>query len=196
MNDKADRIEDGLMGEDSKTSEVAVEGGEVAGVEDSPLMAAQFEELKARAAKAEEHWDRLLRTQADLENYRKRAARERQDAILSAQAALLGRLLPALDSFDRALEVARAGEGVNLEALRTGLELAYGQLKTALTESGMEEIEAVQRVFDPNVHEALSQQESAEVPEGHVVQQLRKGYRLKERLLRPASVIVAKKSAS
>jgi molecular chaperone GrpE len=196
MNDKADRVEDGLMGEDSKTSEVAVEGGEVAGVEDSPLMAAQFEELKARAAKAEEHWDRLLRTQADLENYRKRAARERQDAILSAQAALLGRLLPALDSFDRALEVARAGEGVNLEALRTGLELAYGQLKTALTESGMEEIEAERQVFDPNVHEALSQQESAEVPAGHVVQQLRKGYRLKERLLRPASVIVAKQSAS
>jgi molecular chaperone GrpE len=196
MNDKADRIEDGLMSDDSRTSEIALEGGEVAGVEVSPLMAAQFEELKARAAKAEEHWDRLLRTQADLENYRKRAARERQDAILSAQAALLGRLLPALDSFDRALEVARAGEGVNLEALRTGLELAYGQLKTALTESGMEEIEAERQVFDPNVHEALSQQESAEVPAGHVVQQLRKGYRLKERLLRPASVIVAKQSAS
>jgi molecular chaperone GrpE len=196
MNDKADGIEDGLMGEAPTTSEIAVEGGELAAGEVDPLLVAQFEELKARAAKAEEHWDRLLRTQADLENYRKRATRERQDAILSAQAALLGRLLPALDSFDRAIEAARAGEGVNLEALKTGLELAYGQLKTALAESGMEEIEAVRQVFDPNVHEALSQQETAEVPEGHVVQQLRKGYRLKERLLRPASVIVAKKSAS
>jgi molecular chaperone GrpE len=196
MNDEAERNENGLMGEDSTISEVAVDGGDVAGVGGDTLMAEQFEELKAKAAKADEYWDRLLRTQADLENYRKRAARERQDAIQSAQATLLGRLLPALDSFDRALEVARAGEGVNLEALKTGLELAYGQLKTALTESGMEEIEAVQRVFDPNVHEALSQQESAEVPEGHVVQQLRKGYRLKERLLRPASVIVAKKSNS
>ena len=196
MNDNEDRIEDGLTGENSTVSEVAVEGVETAGVEGETLTVEQLEELRAKAAKADEHWERLLRARADLENYRKRAVRERQDAIQSAQATLLGRMLPALDSFDMALEAARAGEGVNLEALKTGLDLAYGQLKTALAESGMEEIEALQRVFDPNVHEALSQQESTEVPEGHVMQQLRKGYRLKERLIRPASVIVAKKPAA
>jgi molecular chaperone GrpE len=160
------------------------------------LTAEQIAELKVKAAKAEEHWDRLLRTQADLENYRKRAIRERQESVQSAQATLMGAILPALDSFDRALAATRGGEAMNLDALKEGLELAYGQLRTALSNAGLEEINAEQRPFDPNVHEALSQQESAEVAEGQVLQQVRRGYRLRDRLIRPASVIVAKKPAA
>jgi molecular chaperone GrpE len=196
MNENEIREGNGLVGEDSSVSEIAVEGSEVEGAEVTAPVPAQLEELRAKAAKADEHWDRLLRARADLENYRKRAVRERQEAVQSAQTGLLSRLLPALDSFEMALAAARSGEGVTVESLRTGIEMAYGQLKGALSESGLEEIAAIGQVFDPNLHEALLQQETAEVPEGRVLQQIRKGYRLKERLIRPASVIVAKKPAA
>jgi molecular chaperone GrpE len=157
--------------------------------------AESIEELKARAAKAEEHWDRLLRARADLENYRKRATRDRQEAVLSAQVALWEKLLPAFDSLDKALAATGRVDGGNLESLKTGLNLAGQQLRTSLAEAGLEEIDATSQVFDPNLHEALSQQESSEVPEGHVLHQIRKGYKLRGRLVRPASVIVAKRPA-
>lgn len=156
------------------------------------LSAESIAGLKAAAATAAEHWDRLLRARADLENYRKRAVRERQEAVRGAQVALLERLLPALDSLDMAMTATNSAEGENWEALKTGVSLVHQQLKTTLAEAGLEEIDATRQVFDPNVHEALSQTESAEVPEGHVVQQIRKGYKFRDRLVRPASVIVAK----
>jgi molecular chaperone GrpE len=78
----------------------------------------------------------------------------------------------------------------------TGVNMIYQQLKSVLAEAGLEEIESQGKPFDPNIHEAVSQAESAEVPEGQVMQQLRKGYRLRERLLRPATVIVAKAPAA
>ena len=162
---------------------------------DAPLTPQQIEELQQKAAKADEHWDRLLRTTADLENFKKRAARERQEAIRFANASLLEKLIPALDNFDMALAAANNAEGQSMESLKTGIAMIYNQLKAALTESGLEEIDATGRRFDPNVHEAVSHQESAEVPEGQVLQQLRKGYKLRERLIRPASVVVARKPA-
>src|SRR5437016_13562403 len=155
----------------------------------------QIEELKAKAAKADEHWDRLVRTTADLENFKKRAARERQEAIRFANAALLEKLIPALDNFDMALAAASNTEGNSLESLKTGLTMVYNQLKAVLTEAGLEEIDASGRPFDPNLHEAVSQQETADVPEGQVLRQLRKGYKLRDRLIRPASVVVAKTPA-
>jgi len=162
---------------------------------EAPLTPQQIEELQQKAAKADEHWDRLLRTTADLENFKKRAARERQEAIKFANASLLEKLIPALDNFDMALAAANNAEGHSMESLKTGIAMVYTQLKAALTESGLEEIDATNQPFDPNVHEAVSHQESAEVPEGHVLQQLRKGYKLRERLIRPATVIVARKPA-
>ncbi|PYK62943.1 MAG: hypothetical protein DME21_04625 [Verrucomicrobia bacterium] len=126
-----------------------------------PFTPQQIEELKVRAAKADEHWDRLLRATADLENFKKRAARERQEATRFANVSLLEKLIPALDNFDMALAAANN--------------------------------DASGRPFDPNLHEALSQQETADVPEGQVLRQLRKGYKLRDRLIRPASVVVAKK---
>jgi molecular chaperone GrpE len=156
----------------------------------------QIEELKAKAAKADEHWERVLRVTADLENFRKRAARERQDAIKFANESLLARLIPALDNFDMALAAANNAENNSMDSLKTGIAMVYNQLKAALTEAGLEEIDATNQPFDPKLHEAVSQQETAEVPEGQVVRQLRKGYRLRDRLLRPASVVVAKKPAA
>jgi molecular chaperone GrpE len=80
--------------------------------------------------------------------------------------------------------------------LQAGINMVHQQLKSAMASAGLEEIEASGKPFDPNLHEAISQQETAEVPEGSVVQQVRKGYKLRDRLLRPASVVVAKKPAS
>jgi molecular chaperone GrpE len=175
----------------------------------APIAAAltpeQIEDLKTRAARADENWDRLLRTTADFENFKKRAARERIETAQSAAAAVIQKLLPVLDHIEMAQASAQsahssrqsqaAAEGGKFASLQAGIAMIQEQLKTVLTETGIEEIDATGRPFDPALHEAVSQMESSEIPEGHVVQQLRKGYKLKERLLRPATVVVAKKPA-
>ncbi len=164
-------------------------------VEPGTLTAEQLQELKDRAAKADEHWDRLLRTTADFDNYKKRAAREKQDAITYANEKLLEKLVPVLDTFDIALATAQNGDSQTGQSLRTGIDMVFQQLKRTLADAGLEEVDAAGKPFDPNLHEAVSQKETAEVPEGQVVQQLRKGYKLKGRLLRPASVVVSKAPA-
>lgn len=165
-------------------------------VEPSPLTPEQIEDLKSRAAKADENWERLLRTTADFENFKKRAAREKQDALKFANESLIQKLIPLLDNFDMALAAVQNGQtGAASSSLQSGINMILQQFKSALTEAGLEEVDATGQPFDPNLHEAISQQETAEVPEGHVVQQLRKGYKLRDRLLRPASVIIAKKPA-
>lgn len=162
------------------------------------LTPAQLEELKTRAARADEHWDRLLRTAADLENFKKRAARERIEAAQAAAAALIQKILPVLDHFEMAQTASQTAEVPQggIASLQTGIAMIQQQLKNTLAESGLEEIDASGKPFDPTWHEAVSQQETADVPEGHVVQQLRKGYKFRDRLLRPATVIVAKKPAA
>jgi len=156
----------------------------------------QLEELKARAAKADEHWERLLRTTADFDNFKKRAAREKQEAIKFANEGLLQKLVPMLDNFEMALAATQQPQTDAVQSLQMGIQMVYQQLKNVLTESGLEEVEALGRPFDPNLHEAVSQKEIAEAPEGQVVQQLRRGYKFRDRLLRPASVVVAKKPGS
>jgi molecular chaperone GrpE len=165
----------------------------VATVDAASVTPEQLEELKERAAKADEHWDRLLRTTADFDNFKKRAARERTEAVQFANAALLQKLLPVLDSFEMALTAVQTAKDEKTNSLQTGITMVQSQLKNILVESGLEEIDAAGKPFDPALHEAVSQQETADVPEGKVVQQIRKGYKLRERLLRPAAVIVAKK---
>ena len=157
----------------------------------------QIEELKARAGRADENWDRLLRTTADFENFKKRAARERIETAQSAVAALIQKILPVLDHIEMAQAAAQSAQAPQggIESLQAGVAMIQQQLKTILAETGLEEIDASGKAFDSALHEAVSQQESADVPEGNVLQQLRKGYKLKERLLRPATVIVAKKPA-
>ncbi len=160
------------------------------------LTSAQIEELKTRAAKAEESWDRYVRATAELDNYKKRAARERLEAIKYANESLLEKLLPVLDNFDMALAAINNPQGNSADSIKTGVQMILGQLKGVTADSGLEEIDAAGQPFNPNFHEAVSQQESATVPEGQVVQQLRKGYKLRDRLLRPASVVVSKKPAA
>ena len=156
----------------------------------------QLEELKQRAAKADENWDRLLRTTADLDNYKKRAAREKQDAIKFANENLINKLVPVLDALDMALVATQSAKNQAAQSLQAGINMVYQQLKAVLTEAGLEEIDAAGKPFDPNLHEAVSQKETLEVPEDHVAEQMRKGYKLRDRLLRPASVVVARKPAA
>jgi len=156
----------------------------------------QFEDLKTRAAKADEHWERLLRVTADFDNFRKRAAREKQESVRFANEALLERLIPVVDNFDMALAAAQNTQGESSQSLQTGINMIYQQLKQLLIDSGLEEIEATNKPFDPNLHEAVSQRDVVDVPEGQVVQQLRKGYKLRERLIRPATVIIARKPST
>jgi molecular chaperone GrpE len=161
-------------------------------VEPATVTPEQLTELKALAARADENWDRLLRTSADFDNFKKRAAREKQEAVKYANESLLQKLLPVLDSLDMALAAAQTSGTDAGQSLQAGVSLLCQQLKAVLTDAGLEEVDAVGKLFDPNLHEALSQQETLDVPEGHVVLQARKGYRLRDRLLRPASVVVAK----
>jgi molecular chaperone GrpE len=165
-------------------------------VEPPALTPEELDELKQRAAKADEHWERLLRATADFDNYKKRAAREKQDAIKFANESLLQKFIPILDTFDMALAATQNAHAKTAQSLQTGVNMIFQQLKTILVEAGLEEIDATGKPFDPNLHQAISQKETADVPEGHVLQQLRKGYKLRERLLRPATVIVAKHPVS
>jgi molecular chaperone GrpE len=168
----------------------------LAALEPGTVTPEQLEELQERAAKADEHWERLVRTTADFENFKKRATREKQEAIKFANEGLLQKLVTVLDNFDMALSAAQTEKSGAAHSLQTGINMIYQQLRNVLVEAGLEEINATGKAFDPNFHEAVSQQETAETPEGQVVQQLRKGYKLRDRLLRPASVVVAKPPAA
>ena len=164
-------------------------------VSPTTLTPEQLEELKARAAQADDFWDRLLRATADFENFKKRAVRERQDAAKYANEALIQKLIPVLDNFEMAQAATQSGPANGSPSLQAGIAMIHQQFKSALADAGVEEVDAAGKPFDPNLHEAVSQQETAGAPEGQVVQQLRKGYKLRDRLLRPATVIVAKRPA-
>jgi molecular chaperone GrpE len=182
--------------EQQAPAEPAVEGEPLVPIEPAPMTPDELKALKERAAKADENWDRLLRTTADFDNYKKRAAREKQDAITYANENLLQKLLPVIENLEMALNAAQAAPTGAAESLQTGVNMINQQLKSALAEGGLEEVDALGKAFDPNLHEAIAQKETADAPEGQVVQQLRKGYRFRGRLLRPASVIIAKQPAA
>jgi molecular chaperone GrpE len=170
---------------------------EAGGVDLASVTPEQLKELEDKAAKADEHWDRLVRTMADFDNFKKRAAREKQDAIKFANEGLIQKLMPILDTFDMALAAAQNTQGDAAgQSLQTGVNMILQQLKSVLTEAGLEEIDAMGKPFDPNWHEAVAEKETTEAPEGQVVLQTRKGYKLRDRLLRPAGVVVAKQPAA
>ena len=133
--------------------------------------------------------DTALRARADLDNFRKRMAQEAADARRFANASLLEELLPVLDNFQFGLQAAESDAGA--KNLLIGLNMVASQFQAFLRDQGVEEIAAVGQPFDPNIHEAVGQQASAEVPEGSVVSQVRRGFRLRDRLLRPATVVVS-----
>jgi len=145
-------------------------------------------------AEAARFKDLALRAQADLENYRKRANREKEDAIRYANTALLEKILPILDNFELGLEAVRTA--TDPASIIQGMGMVRNQLQEFLRNHGVEAIHSEGAVFDPAFHEAVAQEHSPAVPDGHVVRQLRKGYKLKDRLLRASSVTVSKGAAA
>ena len=133
--------------------------------------------------------DLALRSQADFENYKKRSAREKEEAIKYANSALLERLVSIIDNFE--LGLAAAKEQGKQSPIYSGMVLVQKQISDLLSENGLQPIEAEGKRFDPNLHEAIAHEASDQVPEGIVLRQARRGYRFKDRLLRPAKVVVS-----
>src|SRR6187399_1045353 len=137
--------------------------------------------------------DLALRSQADFENYKKRAAREKDEAIKYANSSMLERLIAIVDNFELGLSAAR-GEGEK-SPIFAGMNMVLKQLTDFLTDNGLQPIDAAGQKFDPNLHEAIAHEPNDSVSEGVVLRQVRRGYRLKDRLLRPSSVVVSSGAA-
>ncbi len=149
------------------------------------------EALEAKEKEAKENYDRYLRAVADLDNFRKRAARDKADTIKYAKEDLIKDILPFLDSLDRALE---HKDSTDAQAFKDGIALIQDQLLCCLKKHGVERIESVGAVFDPNFHEALMRVDSADHQDNQVVSEMEKGYLLNGRLIRPSRVCVCKKT--
>lgn len=175
--------ESGETGEPRKHAEPPVTSGSVATLE------AKIAELEAAAAEAR---DRHLRLAADFDNFKKRSRQDQVDTIQHASADLISRLLPGLDDLHKALD--HTPDGVD-EAWVKGLELSVRKLEEALGAHGLEPIDSVGSPFDPKLHEAIGHEESSDQPEDTVVAELRRGYRIRDRVVRPALVKVARPPA-
>lgn len=140
----------------------------------------------------DELYDRLLRKQADFENFRKRAEKDKRDFKVFAFSEMIYELLPVLDNFERALAHAEEQSGPEY---RKGVELIYRQFRDALEKKGLKPIETKEQPFDPNLHEAIVREEHAELEENTILEEFQKGYFFRERLLRPALVKVSHRPA-
>ena len=153
--------------------------------EPAPTESAE-EVLKAELAAAN---DRTLRLMAEFDNFRRRSAKEQLDLIETANGKLLEKLSEVQDNFERAF--AAENKAKDLEAFEKGMQMIYNQFSKVLTDAGLEQIDPTGKEFDPNLHEALMQQPSETIPEGHVVTVFQKGYKLKNKILKTAKVIVS-----
>ena len=147
------------------------------------------DELEKLKAKAEEYYGQLQRLQADFDNYRKRTQKEKADLILFATERLIRDLLPVLDNMERAVEA--AGKNQDFAAFSQGVDMIFRQVREVLGKEGLKPMEVVGRPFDPNLHEAVLRVDSEEHEENVIVEEVQKGYFLKEKVLRPGMVAVS-----
>ena len=172
--DAADKAVDA---EASKAEENAAE---------QPAAPSAEEILKQQLAESN---DRFVRLMAEFENFRRRNAKEQLELIETANGKLLEKLSEVQDNFERAF--ASENKAKDLEAFEKGMQMIYNQFAKVLTDAGLEQIDPTGKEFDPNLHEALMQQPSETIPEGHVVTVFQKGYKLKNKILKTAKVIVS-----
>jgi molecular chaperone GrpE len=165
------------VGEGAASVSIPINAGDVSGASETDKLRAERDALL----------DRLARLQAEFDNARKRAVREQQDFREFAAADVIKNILPILDSFELALRA-----GGNASDFRNGIELIYRQFQDALQKIGVQPIVAVGQPFDPRVHEAIEMVDTTDVPDHHVLEELQRGYKYKERMLRPAMVRVAR----
>jgi molecular chaperone GrpE len=169
--------------------ELRSEAADQAAIKQVTALEGKIAELESAAAEAK---DRYLRLGADFENFKKRARQDQVETIQHASAELINRLLPGLDDLHKALE--HTPKGVDPSWLK-GVELSVRKLEEALGAHGLEAINSVGTRFDPKVHEAVGHEESREHPEDTVVEELRRGYRIRDRVVRPALVKLARPPA-
>lgn len=170
--------------EESASAEVSAEEALMEGNDPALLRQA----LAEQTTRAEEYFERLARLQADYENFRRRTRQEKEEFYKYASEKLISALLPVLDNFERAL----AAEGSSIDSLKSGVQMIFRQLQEALAEEGVKPVPAVGEQFDPQKHEAALRDESGEHPDNTILEELRRGYYLKDKVIRPAMVKVAK----
>ena len=186
------KIEDGkeeakeAKAEEAKAEEKAPEEAET----EEPEEAAAEEKAAAdEKAAAEAESERYMRLMAEFQNYKKRAAKEKTDTLQYANEKIVGDLLPVMDNFERAL----ATETDDLEGYAKGMQLIFEQFRKALENAGLEEIKAEDEVFDPNVHNAVMAENVEDKEDGVITKVLQKGYKLRDKVIRPSMVAVNKK---
>ena len=187
---KSDESDAGASAEPSAEAENAAEEKQESPADGAAKEAdaknAEIESLKIALAEAN---NRHLRLMAEFENFRRRSAKEQLDLIETANGKLLEKLSEVQDNFERAF--AAENKAQDLEAFEKGMQMIYNQFAKVLTDAGLEQIDPTGNEFDPNLHEALMQQPSETIPEGHVVTVFQKGYKLKNKILKTAKVIVS-----
>ncbi|MED3327774.1 nucleotide exchange factor GrpE [Bacillus thuringiensis] len=177
---KEAQVEEAVTPENSEESEETVEEKS-----EAALLQEKVDELQAKLTETE---GRTLRLQADFENYKRRVQMDKQAAEKYRAQSLVSDILPALDNFERAMQVEATDE--QTKSLLQGMEMVHRQLLEALTKEGVEVIEAVGKQFDPNEHQAIMQVEDSEFESNAVVEEFQKGYKLKDRVIRPSMVKV------
>jgi molecular chaperone GrpE len=145
-------------------------------------------QLEAAEQKAEVNYQKFLRAQADLDNVKRRTRKEKEDQAKYASLPLLEQILPALDNFERAIEASKGTQ--DIDSIIKGVEMVFRQMEQVFQKEGVEVIPSVGQPFDPNVHQAVMQVESDEFESGTVVEELQKGYILKDKVIRPSMVKV------
>jgi molecular chaperone GrpE len=173
---------------ETSTSETETAGETVAPVENAGAELTIEEQLAAKQQEASDNWDRFVRERADLENYRKRVNREKEELLNYGNKSLIEEVLPIVDNMERAL--AHATED-GQAAVVEGIRMTHGMLVTALKKFGVTPIQSVGTPFDSAFHQAMAQVPTDDYPPNTVVEEYQKGYMLKERLLRPAMVTVS-----
>jgi molecular chaperone GrpE len=173
----------------NQESDASVRADEESDSEEStaPDLKSQIDSLMAERSAL---YDQLLRRQAEFENYRRRTERDKVESYQRARADVLMEMLPVIDNFERALSSLEKSDSAD-EGIKHGVELIHKQFKDTLTKLGLQPIEAIGQVFDPNLHEAVTIEQTDEHEENTVVEEFERGYKLGDRLLRPAKVKVA-----
>lgn len=172
------------LGQDTEAQKEVMDGDTVLEGSEADPRYAQL------ALLAEENQQRYLRAQADFDNFRRRTLKEKEELGQYASMKLIGELLPVVDNFDRAIEAAKSGGG-EADSFSKGIDMIFRQLVGVLEQEGLKQLETVGQPFNPDYHQAIMQVESEEHEEGIVVEEVQKGYMLKDKVLRPAMVKVS-----
>ncbi len=186
-------LEDETIEDSEKDAKPEGEGKKEAPLEDMSK-AELLDEIKKTLKSVEENYDLHLRSQAEIENLKKRHQKEKSELVKFSNELLIKQLLPVLDNLENA--VSHSGNESTLDALREGVKLTLKGFRDALEKSGLESVKAEGEPFDPNFHQAISEQEDNTLEPGSVLKELQKGYMLNERLIRPAMVLVSKRSGT